>query len=281
MNLDHIAIATRNLDQGAAALKRLGFRLTPRSHHSGSVTPGGPVVKWGSANECAMLRRGYVEMLGLTDPSLHSSAKALLARYEGTHIVAFGCKSAEETHPQFQARGAKVNAPIRLERKVPFGPEGKEERTARFLNMYADPAMYPEAKFIVIEHVTPEVLWQEHFLDQPNGAVALTEVYICAENPVATLDKIAGITGAQVNGNTVPLDGGTVFVYDPVTVRDAVPDCANLPLPFVAGFGIGVANIRETRAFLEAQGIKLTDKENKIWVSPNDACGAAISFAEI
>lgn len=279
MNLDHVGIATRDLDKGAAALKRIGFRLTPRSHHSGSVTPGGPVEKWGSANECAMLRHGYIEMLGLTDPSLHSSAKALLAKYEGTHIVAFGCESAAITHPQLQARGAKVNKPITLERKVPFGTTGSEERTARFLNMYADPAIYPEAKFIVIEHVTPEVLWQEHFLDHPNGALALTEVYICSASPNETLEKIGAITGSAISGDTVPLNPGKVFVFDPAHIRERIPDCADLPVPFVAGFGIGVQNIDETRSYLNRQDVRLTATENRLWVSPDDTCGAAISFA--
>lgn len=279
MNLDHVGIATRDLDKGAAALKRLGFQLTPRSHHSGSVTPGGPVEKWGSANECAMLRHGYIEMLGLTDPALHSSAKALLAKYEGTHIVAFGCGDAAATHLQFEARGAKVNQPIKLERKVPFGPDGSEERMVRFLNMYADTKVYPEARFIVIEHVTPDVLWQEHFLDHPNGAVALTETYVCSATPKETLSKLAAMTGHQASGDKIELEPGTVFVFDPARIRDVVPDCADLPVPFVAGFGVGAANIGETKRYLDGQGVSLTAKDNKLWVSPVDTCNAAISFA--
>lgn len=73
LTLDHTGVAVRNLDDGEAAYRRLGFILTTRSIHSGSVTPGAPVTPWGSGNHCAMFREGYLEIIGITDPNLYSS----------------------------------------------------------------------------------------------------------------------------------------------------------------------------------------------------------------
>ena len=50
MELDHVGLAVASLDEAAEVYERLGFQLTPRSFHSGSREPGGPVEAWGSGN---------------------------------------------------------------------------------------------------------------------------------------------------------------------------------------------------------------------------------------
>src|SRR5690349_20670454 len=61
-SLDHIGIAVPDLAAAAASYQRLGFQLTPLQQQSGPLEPGGPVVRWGSANRCAMLEQGYLEL---------------------------------------------------------------------------------------------------------------------------------------------------------------------------------------------------------------------------
>ena len=114
--LDHAGIAVRDLDAAEAAYRRLGFNLTPRSIHSGSVEPGGPVVPWGSGNHCAMFADGYLEIVGLTDPALHSSVKTFLERYEGAHIIAIGSGDTDATYRALSTRSEGVKAPVRLQR---------------------------------------------------------------------------------------------------------------------------------------------------------------------
>ncbi len=43
----------------AGAWETLGFTLTPRGRHIG----------WGTGNYCIMLESGYIELLGVVDPS--------------------------------------------------------------------------------------------------------------------------------------------------------------------------------------------------------------------
>ena len=171
LELDHVGVAVRSLDQGQRAYERLGFHLTPRSLHSGAVTPGGPVVPWGSGNHCGMFRRGYLEILGVTDPALHSSAKGLLEDYEGLHIVAFGVADADRAFAALNAVSPGINPVRALERDAAFGADGRETRRAAFRNVYTDRTTFPEARFIFIEHSTPDVLWQPHLLGHPNGEV--------------------------------------------------------------------------------------------------------------
>ena len=119
--LDHCGVAVKSLDRGRDAYARLGFQLTARSFHSGSRTKGGPVEPWGSGNHCAMFRDGYLEIIGLTDASMYSTVKDMVATYEGLHIVAIGSGEADAAYAEFQEAGAPVEAPRALERDAADG----------------------------------------------------------------------------------------------------------------------------------------------------------------
>src|SRR5262245_59367521 len=82
--LDHVGHFVRDPDGAAAALTRAGFAPTPRSVQ---VAPdGGPT---GTGNVCAMLTRGYLEVLFKTaDTSLGREFEAALARHSGLQLAA-------------------------------------------------------------------------------------------------------------------------------------------------------------------------------------------------
>ena len=195
LSLDHVGVGMRDLETGRIAFDRLGFRLTARSLHAGSPSAGAPVVPWGSGNHCAMFEHGYLEVLGLTDPDRYSSVKDMVSRYEGLHIVALGCADADATHGALVAAGVPAETPRALERDAAFGPADEEVRRARFKNIYLERERYPEARFLCIEHLTREVLWQPHLMHHPNGALALEAVYFCAEDLAATAAKISAVVG--------------------------------------------------------------------------------------
>jgi catechol 2,3-dioxygenase-like lactoylglutathione lyase family enzyme len=196
--LDHVGVAVSSLDRGRDAYTRLGFQLTARSFHSGSRVAGTPVEPWGSGNHCAMFRDGYLEIIGLTDASMYSSVKDMVTRYEGLHIVAVGCGNADAAYTEFRNAGAPVEAPRALERDAAFGPENKETRRAKFRNMYVDRQKFIEGRFIFIEHVTRDVLWQPHLLAHPNGALGIDAVYFVVADPEATAQKFAPLFSDRI-----------------------------------------------------------------------------------
>src|SRR5262249_27822758 len=171
LDLDHVGVAVRDLDAGREAYRRLGFNLTPRSEHKGSRVPGGPIEPWGSANHCAMLEQGYLEVLGLTDPEKFSSAKAMIERYEGVHIVAFRPESVDAAHTALSSANLPVDSPRDLERMASYGPDGAESRRVAFRNMYLTKSVFTEAQFQYTEHLTREAMWQPRLLRHPNGAL--------------------------------------------------------------------------------------------------------------
>ena len=283
--LDHCGVAVKSLDRGRDVYTRLGFQLTARSFHSGSRAKGSPVEPWGSGNHCAMFREGYLEIIGLTDPDMYSTVKDMVARYEGLHIVAIGCGDADAAYAEFQKAGAPVEMARALERDAAFGPGDKETRRAKFRNMYVERQKFDEARFIFIEHLTRDVLWQPHLLDHPNGAQALEAIYFVVPDPEATAAKFAPLFSERVENLhgvvKLTLDRGTMWLTSQAQWRQKVPGSFVPPAPSPAGFGIRVASVDATRRYLESNGVPVQAGMNSsIWVAPEHACGAAIQFMQ-
>ena len=284
--LDHCGVAVKSLDRGRDAYARLGFQLTARSFHSGARTKGGPVEPWGSGNHCAMFRDGYLEIIGLTDASMYSTVKDMVAIYEGLHIVAIGSGEADAAYAEFQKAGAPVEAPRALERDAAFGPGDKETRRATFRNMYVERAKFTEGRFIFIEHLTRDVLWQPHLLDHPNGALGIDAVYFVVADPEATVQKFAPLFSDRIERFPgvikLELDRGTMWLTQEAEWRKRVPGSLVPPVPSPAGFGIRVASIDATRKYLEANGVPVQAgmSASQLWVAPEHACGAAIQFMQ-
>lgn len=267
LELDHVGVAVRSLDRGRDAYARLGFKLAPRSFHSGSRVPGAPVEVWGSGNHCAMFREGYLEIIGLTDSEKYSSVKEMVERYEGLHIVAIGCESVDAAREVLLKRGVPVEGARSLERDAAFGDRDEETRRAKFRNCYVDRQKFSEARFLYIEHLTREVIWQTHLLEHPNGAVAIEEVYFAAADPKSTAVKLAALLPSPARGRFYVMTGAE-WKFSPLP-----------PLPSPVGFGIRVGSLAQARACLAANGVKTTENRG-LWVDPADACGAAIRFFE-
>ena len=186
LELDHVGIAVGTLEDARRDFERLGFRLTPRSLHRGARKPGGAVEPWGSGNHCAMFEHGYLELIGVWNPDLWSPTDEMLDRYRGLHIVALREDDAEAAYATLSARGGTVDPPRLLTREIEVD---NSTRTLAFRNIGAHRDRFPEARLLFIEHRTPELLWRDELLAQPNGVVALEEAYLCAADLDAAVDR--------------------------------------------------------------------------------------------
>ena len=286
LELDHVGLALSNLDTGRQAYEKLGFTLTSRSIHSGSREPGGPVEPFGSGNHCAMFEKGYFEIMGLTDPNLYSSALAMLEKYEGAHIVAFGSGEANNAYNVLSSRLNGVQPARRLEREATFGVNDEETRRAAFNNITVDPTVFPEAKLIFIEHETRDVLWQPHLMSHPNGTVSIAEVALCVEDVDDTCYKLGklfnikskeAMPGIRVFG----LPHGNVYVLTPEGLNAWTPGIKPPAVPYVASVGFGVKDLNATKALLDGNSIPYgTHKYPAIWIAPQHTCGPIVSFIQ-
>jgi catechol 2,3-dioxygenase-like lactoylglutathione lyase family enzyme len=284
LGLDHVGIAVGNLDAGRDAFLRLGFTLTARSHHKGARQPGGPLEPWGSANHCAMLAEGYLEVLGVADWDKFSNAKAMVARYEGAHIVALRAGSVASAHAALHGAGLPVDAPRELERMAPYGPDGREQRRVAFRNMYLTKSVFTEAQFQYTEHLTRDAMWQPHLLQHANTARGLEAVFLCSADPAATAAKLAPMLGvaplaAAPGEQILQLTRSAIRVVSPQRWNLLAPGASLPPLPAPVGVGIRVASLETARAVLERNGVHYgIAPDASVRVDAGLAAGAVLYF---
>lgn len=284
--LDHSGLVVSNLDGAARQLAALGFSLQPRSHHT-VPNADGSLRLAGTANQCAMLERGYIELITVTDPTADSFSRTeiggFLGRFEGLHLIAIGTGSARATEERLNTRDVAPLAMRALHRRIDL-PEGL--RDAGFHLIQVPEPSSPNIAFFFIEHLTPELLWRPNSMVHPNGAVSLYELVVVTDD-MARARIIHEAVFGQV---AIERDGGLCFPLDRSQFLVLTPEAAachygaNLPgraLPHCAGQAVGVVKLSAAAAILEANGVPFTQVNERLTVGPQDACDGFLQFVEV
>jgi len=277
-SLDHLGVAVADLDAAAAQYRRLGFQLTDRGYHTLPPPTSGaerPLV--GTGNHCAMLRRGYLELIGVTDPAYRGRLRADIARHEGIHVVAFGTGDSAAAAHAFAAAGLGAPSPQILERPV---GAGGESAVARFEIVNIPEQLLPEGHFFAIRHATPELLWKPALMSHPNGALDLKALTVAVADPddfARRLGRALSTAPVAGDGLTLTLSAGQVRVVDGDWVTAHVLTPAPT-LPLIVGLTLTVADLSRTSSLLERNGIAARRSGGSLMVDPGQACGAFIEF---
>ena len=285
VDLDHIGTAVRSLDAGRQAFEKLGFKLTERSYHKGATTPGGPIEPWGSANHCAMLPQGYLEVIGIVDASKFTTVKGMLERYEGPHIVAFRPASAEAVQ-SLVARGLPIDPGRALERMAPYGPDGSQSVRVAFRNSRFASKAFAEAQFQYTEHFTRPEMWQPHLIEHPNGALALDTLFLCTPDPAALAAKLAPVLGMEPAAGmpeelVFPFEASALRVLTPRAWLARSPGTALHPLPAPVGYTVRVRSLRRLQEVLARNGVPWErNPDGGLRVGTAHACGNVMHFVE-
>lgn len=279
LSLDHCSCVVPAIDVGAARWARLGFYVTPSSRQRGAVPGRVGMQQWATANHCVMLQRGYLELIGVVDPGTYHPWELFLERGEGLHIAAMRCDDADVTYAALAARTSCFRPPVQRER--PLRVAG-EMQTARFRNIFSEDARCPEARYIVIEHQTPELLWQPRFLSHDNGALSLDEASFVADDPAALLARLQlfGPVQAEADGGLrVALGGGGVLSVMCTDAFTAAYGCAPAYRPGLQALTVGVRDLPRTVDLLQARGVAVRLAGNACWLPPEETGGFVLRLA--
>ena len=96
------------------------------------------------------------------------------------------CRMRTRATRQLSARTDTLLAPVQRERMLDVDGE---PRTMRFRNIFSRDESWTEARYIVIEHQTPEYLWQPRYQPHPNGACELVAVTFVADDPTTLTSR--------------------------------------------------------------------------------------------
>ena len=190
--LDHVAHFGPDLDAAARLLESLGFTPTPESAHQAQGKPAG------TSNRCLMFEQGYVEILAPTlDTPNAQRVRAHMARYDGVHLACFGTPDAAFERQRLAAAGFDPEPLVDLSRVVDSG------ETVRFGVVYVPPGKMPEGRVQYCQHLTPEVIWKDRFVDHANGVTGLAAVHVVADDPAETAarwSRFSGLLPRSANG---------------------------------------------------------------------------------
>jgi hypothetical protein len=178
--LDHLGHFVPRLDEAAAVWEKLGFRVTPVSHHEVSGKPAG------TSNRCVMLEEGYLEILAPTSDTPNAQrVRERMKRFVGLHLACFGTPDAAAEHRRLAAHGFEPEPLVHLKRRIETGA------TVEFRVVYVPPGRMAEGRVQYCEHLTPAQVWREGFVN-PLG---LSAVYVVADEPEEAAARWARFSG--------------------------------------------------------------------------------------
>lgn len=282
--LDHVAHFVPAMDAAEAALERLGFTLTPFTPQM-TAGPDGALLPAGTGNRCIMLREGYIEVLtGQGDSPIVRQMRAALDRYIGLHLVAFTCADAEAAHARLTGNGFPVQPMVRLRRQI---ETEADEAELRFSVIRLEPGGMPEGRIQMLTHHTPEPLWQERWLDHPNGARRLLGTVIVSADPAEAAARFARFLdrGAEADvqgGVSLTLDRGHVTFTAPDAAARVLPGAAVPSLPFIAATVLAVDHLAATESFVASAGFPMqgSASQGRLVVPLPAALGGALVFTD-
>jgi hypothetical protein len=278
VGIDHAVVQVRDLDQGAAAWRRLGFTVSPRGTHSPQM---------GSANHTIMLGPDYIELLGLVaETPLNAPSRTFLARRgEGIERVAFTTTDAAAGAQEIRRRGYEPIGPVDFGRPVQLPGGGEAE--ARFSVFQWPVAEAPGGlRIFACQHRTREAVWIPELQRHANGARRLDAVLVVSPEPRADADHLARLIDGRVEPGAdaacrVPSGSDRaefVFMtrdqlarrYDGVAL-DGVPERGGAGLVIV---------VDDLHAAAEAVGSAGARTASALVVPPAAANGVLLAFVE-
>ena len=282
IGLDHIGIFGRDLATLSRCYEQLGFSLTPLSQHARPAAPGEPATLRGTSNRCAMLQRGYIELLAVVDPTLDTlGVPEALSRYEGLHIVAFDIESVAAAKSQLNTAGIEFTETY-LERDVDT-PSGAGR--AKFTQIKPDAGRFPEGRIFMLRHETRELVWQPQHLQHPNTAERLKEVIVAVQDPLKEAQRYEHYLGCQPLQQEgllrYPLAAGTFFTLAaPASLQARFPGLKLPALPMPAVMVINVHDLDTAQRIVQGNGISAARHENRLLINALDAAGVTLVFEQ-
>src|SRR5688500_5691202 len=165
--LDHRGHFVPDVDAAAAVWEKLGFKVTPTSVHQVSGKPAG------TSNRCVMLEEGYLELLAPTlDTPNAQRVRDRMQLFVGVHLACLGTPDAAAEQRRLADHGFEPDPVVNLERDVEGGK-------ARFNVVYVARSKMPEGRVQYCEHLAPEHVWREGFVNP----FRLRAVYVVADDP--------------------------------------------------------------------------------------------------
>ena len=281
--IDHLVLATNDLDAAGAFYEHLGFKVGTCNRHP-----------WGTENRIVQFPGSFLELItvgeGADIPphgegvfSFGAFVRDYLYTFEGLAMLVLESKDALADNADFKKSGIGGFETFFFERKG-VRPDGTPVEVS-FSLAFAKNALSPCAGFFVCQQHRPENFWNIAAQQHPNGAAGISEVMMIAENPADHAEFLSHFTGQREMQSTsaglsVDTGRGIISVMSEASAAfrlGAVFD----PIPArLIGFTINVSNIRALEERLASGKIAYQMRSNSIIIPSDNAFGVSIAFEQ-
>jgi catechol 2,3-dioxygenase-like lactoylglutathione lyase family enzyme len=283
--IDHLVLAVNDLDAAREAYRRMGFTLTPPAQHP-----------WGTSNSLVQLQGNFLELLAVAEPakipppepgrfSFGAFNQTFLKRRQGLSMLVFQSSDAARDQAEFKARGLETYEPFEFSRQAKL-PDGSLKTVAFSLAFVAEPRM-PEAAFFTCRQHAPEFFWKSEYQRHANGARAVIEVVMHANDPggfvefFGKLVEPAAVTRSE-GALHVALGEGRLSMLDATRLAQRFPGIRLrdvLRKPHFAGYSIAVADLGAAEDLLKRNGIVAARATGRLQIASEQGFGTVIELA--
>jgi catechol 2,3-dioxygenase-like lactoylglutathione lyase family enzyme len=280
--IDHLVVAVRDLEKGAAFYRSLGFQVGARNRHP-----------WGTENHVIQVPGGFIELITVGDASgiaphgpdtfsFGAFVQDYLRHREGLAMLVLDSRDAKADASDFARKGIGAFEPFFFERKAKR-PDGSETQVS-FTLAFARNEAAPRAGFFVCQQHFPENFWNPAFQAHDNGADRLSSVALTAPEPErhrAFLEAFTGVMPGEPEAHdfTFSLDEGHLDLMTPDDAGEIFGSVeAELDQPSFVAFSVRLQDLPAQARRLDAAGIPYQHIGSRLIVPASVAFGVAIAF---
>ena len=283
--IDHLVLAVNDLEAARETYRRMGFTLTPPARHP-----------WGTVNSLVQLQRNFLELLAVAEPakivppvpshfSFGAFNQAFLKRRQGLSMLVFQSADARRDQAEFKARGLETYEPFDFSRHAKL-PDGSLKTVAFSLAFVTEPRM-PNAAFFTCQQHAPEFFWKPEYQRHPNGARAVVEVVMLANDPGAFADFFGKLVepaavGCSEGALRINLEHGALSLLDATRLAQRFPGIRLrdvLRKPHFAGYSIAVDDLAAAEDLLKRNDMPYARAGDRLQIAAEHGFGTVIELA--
>jgi hypothetical protein len=278
--LDHVGLVGTELAPLRDAWRALGFAPTEPRPLLGRDAAGRD-VELGQSSCHAVLEGGYVELTAVAPGVRAHHLDAWRRRGDGLWILAFGTDDAAAARERAARGGLPVTPVMEAARAIDYGTTHGD---ARFRWFMLEAAATPEALLCVVEHRTPELVFQPAVQRHPNGARVLAGVTIVLDDPHGAAHRYAQLLGVDpvLDAAGCAFDGadGSVDLLTPAAWRERYAGSPPPHVPGVAAVRIAAGPRVDLAERLERAGKRVHRAGERTWLDAADGGGVVVEFVD-
>jgi hypothetical protein len=280
--IDHVGLVAKDVAALREAYARLGFTVSAATPVTQPNPDGKREISLGLVSAHVAFASTCLELTAVRHPGQGCHLDKWLAKGEGPHVMGLRTSDIDRSYNELLAAGL-ILPPTRASSRRVTGNGVKGIAQMRWFEL--PESISREAFTCVIQHDTPELVYDPRLTSHANGALGIRSVFTVVENMDEAFGRYHRLPGTKRRsfavGRTIIMNEQQIVVVERGGLTAMFPGLDVGQPPHIGGFALTVADLAATRALFAKQGIYFKNWGDKgIWVPPEDTGGAVVAFVD-